>query len=476
MHTITVVALGPGSPDLLTLGALRQLKKAARVVLRTARHAAVPFLEGEGVKAESLDALHDSSPDFDALAGACADRVLELARKGAVTYAVADPARDETVRLLRERAGDAVRVLPGVAPEAHMLAQGAWAGQWMVSSAVGLAPHDAQQPLAVTELDGRALAGEVKLKLLPLYGDGARVLFFPPSEALWRKSVPIPLADLDRQPRYDHTAGFVVYPAPLLERTEFDAADLLAIMRRLRARDGCPWDREQTHLTLVKHLVEEANEAAAALLEEDWDAAADELGDVMLQLAFHAVVGEEQGTMEWGSFLRAICGKLIRRHPHVFGESHAGDAAEALTRWEEAKGKENRPGEGPGDRMDAVPKGLAPLLYAEKVQKIAAKVGFDWHSAGDALSKVGEEAQELREAMETGANVQEELGDLLFSAVNVARLLGMSADEALRLASGKFVRRFKSMEISIKNDKKIPDALTDLDFEVYWNRSKTEKP
>ncbi len=474
MHTITVVGLGPGSPDLLTLGALRQLRKAKKVVLRTAIHGAAQFLADEGVQWESLDALHETSPDFDALARACADRVLEIAHKGAVTYAVADPARDETVRMLRGEAGEFVRVLPGVGMDGHLATLGA-VGGILVSSAAGLNVSSAQHPLAVTELNDRVLAGDVKLKLLPYYGESARVAFFPPSEGTYRKSVNIALSDVDRQPKYDHTAGFIVHPQPLLEKTTFDAQDLLAVMRRLRARDGCPWDAEQTHETLIKHLIEEANEAAAALMEEDWAAAEDELGDVLLQVAFHATIGEERGTMDWGGFLRAICQKLIRRHPHVFGDSQAGDAAQALARWEEAKALEKKEPQGPGEKMEAVPKGMAPLLYAEKVQKVAAKVGFDWANAQDALLKIGEEAGELKSAMDTGENVQEELGDLLFAAVNVARLLGLSADEALRRASRKFVTRFVRMENLIKKDEKHLNMLTALDFEVYWNRSKTEK-
>lgn len=473
MHTITVVALGPGSPDLLTIGALKQMKSARNVVLRTSRHPAVPFLEGEGIRMQSLDELYGESGDFDAFTEAAVNRLMSLAERYALTYAVPDPGRDETVRMLNQKAGEKVRLLPGVPLEAPLLIRHGLNRQTLVSSAAGLIVHNAQQLLAVVELDSRALAGEVKLKLLPKYGETAEVMFYPPSAALARKGFRMQLVDLDRQPRYDHTCGFVIFPFPLLERSRFDAEDLLAIMRRLRARDGCPWDHEQTHQSLAKHLVEEANEAACALLDSDWAAVADELGDVFLQLAFHAVIGEEQATITWEDMLQAVCEKLIRRHPHVFGDGMARTAEEALSSWNDVK-KQERGSASAAERMAEVPRGLAPMIRAEKVQKIAAKVGFDWTKPEEALDKVLEEARELMEALKTGQNAPEELGDLLFSVVNTARLMDQSADLALHYATEKFISRFSWMEKAINSDKKSLNLLTINEIGVYWERSKTE--
>ena len=473
MHTITVLGLGPGSPDLLTIGALKQMKSASKVVLRTARHPAVPFLRGEGIRIQSLDELYGENDDFDTLTEAAVNKLLQMAEKAALTYAVADPGRDETVRLLFLKAGEKVRLLPGVALEAPIIIRHVLNQQVLASSATGLVVHDAQQLLAVVEVDSKALAGAVKLKLLPKYGESAEVVFYPPSTALARKGIPMQLVDLDRQPRYDHTCGFVIFPTPLLDRSRFDAEDLLAIMRRLRGRDGCPWDHAQTHQTLAKHLVEEANEAACALLDSDWAAAADELGDVFLQLAFHAVIGEEQATITWEDMLQAVCQKLIRRHPHVFGKETAGTAEEALSSWNAVK-KQEHGATSLGEQMAEVPKGLAPLLRAEKVQKIAAKVGFDWEKPEEALDKVHEEAQELMEALKTGRSAPEELGDLLFSVVNTARLMELSADQALHFATEKFISRFSWMEKAVNSDKKSLNLLTINEIGVYWERSKTE--
>lgn len=473
MHTITVVALGPGSPDLVTLGALKQMKKAKKLLLRTSRHGAAELLAEENIVYNSLDSLYEQSVDFDAFAENAVKAVMLLAQSFAVTYAVADPAGDVTVSLLKARSGNHVRILPGVPLSAPFLASALPNLPLLVSSAVDLRVVNAQQPLCVFELDNRVLAGEVKLKLLPKYGESAQVKFFPPSETSSRKYSEISLTELDRQPHYNHTAGFVILPKPMLERTRFDTEDLLALMRRLRAKDGCPWDREQTHQTLAKYLVEEANEAACALLDEDWEEAADELGDVFLQLAFHAVVGDEYGTFSWEDMLRAICLKLIRRHPHIFGDQKLNTAEEVLVNWDRIK-KEERGGAEPGQRMEQVPRGLASLLRAEKVQKLAAKAGFDWNKPEEALEKVHEEADELLKALLSGRGALEELGDLFFSCVNTARLMGISADQAIHFTTEKFIKRFIWMENAIKNDEKDWNLLTSNEIGVYWERSKAE--
>ena len=471
MNPITVVALGPGSPDLLTLGAMRALKAAPRVLARTARHAVLDWLKAEGLRFGSLDSLYRESADFDAFTEAAVGRLLALAEEGPLCYTVADPSADETVRLLIARAPDAVTVLPGVPLAAPMAAASGVCQPLTMSGAVGLVVHNAQFPLCVTELNSRALAGEVKLKLLHKYGEGARLLFFPPGEGPRRQGLDILLEDLDRQPAYDHTAGLVIFPLPLLSRTRFDAEDLLAIMRSLRAPDGCPWDRKQTHQSLARYLVEEANEAAGELLEGNWDGAAEELGDVFLQLAFHAVVGEQYATFGWEDMLAAICLKLIRRHPHVFGDLKLGTAEEVLVNWDRIKEAEKKAG-GLSGEVDAIPRSLAPLTRAEKIQKVAGKAGLDWEGALDALQKVPEEAAELHEALHGEGAAEEELGDLLFSCVNVARLMGVSADQALQNAVDKFASRLKWIENAVISDKKSLNLLTSKEIGVYWERSK----
>lgn len=476
MKTITVVALGPGSPDFLTLGAFDALKKSKNLVLRTRKHAVADMLKKEGIAFDTLDSLYDSSEDFDDFVSGAVDALTKQAAKKPLVYAVTDPMQDETVSRLIKIGKDQVRLLPGVPLSGPLTAACQVVAPVVATSATDLVVVDAQRPLAVTELNSRLLAGEVKLRLLPYYGADAQLLFFPPSKAATRSFVPLSLSDLDRQDKYDHTAGFVLLPAPLTQKTAFDVSDLMRIMRILCGRDGCPWDRKQTHLSLIPYLIEEAHEAAAALAEEDYEQAFDELGDVLLQVAFHATVGEEQGTMSLPDITTAICSKLIRRHPHVFADVSADTAEKVLVNWENIKKQER--GETNtektlGERMEQVQKGLPPLLRADKVQALASKVGFDWDRAEEALEKVTEEALELRAALNEGGNAMEELGDLLFSCVNTARLMGVSADQSLHLATEKFIKRFQWMEKALKTDKKDWNLLTSKEIGVYWERSKT---
>ena len=449
MHPITIVSLGPGAPDLLSINALNALKTAKQVVLRTADHGAVALLKDEGIAFTSLDDLRDASEDFEQFNQGAVSAILDLALKDSLVYAVADATMDETVRRLKETAGPDITILPGIPLSAPFLASALPEQPVIITSAINLQISNAQQPLCVVELANAALAGDVKLKLLEKYGENAPVLFFPPSEAAIRPSIQFPLTELDRQADYDHSCGFIVYPVPLIKRTQFDPEDLLAIMRILRSKNGCPWDREQTHVSLAKYLLEEANEAACALVEEKWDEAAEELGDVFLQLAFHAVVGEEHSTFTWEEMLFEICTKLIRRHPHVFADKVVSTSSDVLTQWDQIKQQERKETE-TGHRMLGVPKGLSPLLRAEKVQKLASKDGFDWDTPVEALEKVHEEAEELKQALLSGGDAVDELGDLLFSCVNTARLMNVSVDRAIHLATEKFIKRYIWMGKTIK--------------------------
>lgn len=471
MHNITIVSLGPGAADHLTLGGLNALKGARQLLLRTRRHAAVPYLEEQGLTFDSLDGLYEHSEDFEAFAAAAVQDLLARAEKGPLCYAVADPTQDETVRRLRPLCGEQLTVLPGVMLEAPLLARQDPERPLVITDAMHLAVYDAQRPLCLTELNSRALAGDCKLKLLEHYDADSVLYFFPPGEGRKRRCVKTTLEELDRQPRYDHTAGAMVLPKAPYEKDRYDVQDLVSIMRRLRAPDGCPWDREQTHRSLSRYLVEEANEAAQAIALEDWAALTDELGDVLLQVVFHATVGEETGTMTLNDISSAICRKLIRRHRHIFGDDVAPTAQAVSDNWDKIK-EEERGKMTAGQKMRALPASLPSLLRAVKVQEAARKVGFDWDDPLEALAKVPEEAQELLAEAQAGRDPAEEMGDLLFACVNVARLLGCDPDEVVNKSTEKFIKRFEWMENALKKDQKASKCLTLEEWGIYWDRSK----
>jgi ATP diphosphatase len=221
---------------------------------------------------------------------------------------------------------------------------------------------------------------------------------------------------------------------------------LLDIMARLRTPGaGCPWDLEQTFATIAPYTIEEAYEVADAIERNDLPALQDELGDLLLQVVFHARMAEEAGAFDFGGVVAAISAKMIRRHPHVFAAADAENAGAVKRQWDDIKAEERKARPGPDSALDGVPNALPALMRAEKIQRRAARVGFDWRDAAEVFAKVEEELVEVRAAA-TSAERKEEIGDLLFAVVNLARHTEIDAETALRDATRKFERRFHGVE------------------------------
>ena len=248
---------------------------------------------------------------------------------------------------------------------------------------------------------------------------------------------------------------------------------LVAIVARLRAPGGCPWDREQTHASLRGGLLEEAYEVVTAIDAADDENLREELGDLLLQSVFHAQIAAEEGRFDFDAVARGIADKLIRRHPHVFGEDHCADSAAVLQRWDEIKRAEK--GDQPAESvLDGVPGGFAALIRAEKVQKKAAKVGFDWDAAAPVIAKVREELAEMEAALAAGEPdaLEDEIGDLLFSVVNLARKLRIDAEAALHRATNKFITRFRAVEALARDRSLVLEKLTLAELDVLWDEIK----
>ena len=251
----------------------------------------------------------------------------------------------------------------------------------------------------------------------------------------------------------------------------YNVEDLRQIVALLRAPGGCPWDGAQTHESLRRNFIEEAYEVAEAIDEASPAHLKEELGDVLLQVLFHASIEEDAGRFNLDEVADGICKKLIFRHPHVFGGADARDSNKALTTWEEQKRAEKGQ-KTAGDTLDAVARSLPALMRAEKLQDKARKAGFDWPEAGPALDKLSEEVSELRQAAEEGTNPQEELGDVLFAAVKVGRFLGVDSELTLHAACEKFIGRFRRMEALAGG------SLEGLDLprlEELWARAKEQE-
>lgn len=249
--------------------------------------------------------------------------------------------------------------------------------------------------------------------------------------------------------------------------------DLIKIIKRLRQPDGCPWDKVQTHDSIKKDLIEESYEAIDALENGTDKDFANELGDVLLQVAFHSVLASERNAFDFGDVLNEVCTKLISRHTHVFGKDNAGNVEEALTNWERNKKKEKGLDTFTQALKD-VPKHYPALMRAKKVQKKAAGVGFDWTDIKDVYSKLYEEIDELKDAQECGdsAMVEEEMGDLLFAVVNLSRFLGVDAETALTSGCNKFIRRFEKMENTARDRGLDFESLSLDEMDKLWEEIK----
>ena len=368
MHQITVISLGAGHRDQLTLGALDAMKKAKRLILRTGETDAAAFLREQGLQFETLDALHEESEDFDAFIAAAAEQVKRAAARTNMVYAVLDATDDETVAALMRLYPDNVHMGAGMPLYAPLLQAAGAQLPARICSATSLTVPSTQDGLLVTEMNTRQLAGECKLKLSGWYGDEMQVLFFPPAKTSKREFIRIPLYEIDRQMRYDHTAAVYLPPVELMKRERYDLWDLARVLRRLRGENGCPWDRQQTHETLSRYLIEEAYETAQAVHEEDWEHVAEELGDVLLQVFFQSDIGAQYGTFELSDVTTSICRKMLARHTHIFGSTHCDTAEEVAQSWEKLK-QEQRGNRTVSAVLADVSADLPALLRAEKMLK-----------------------------------------------------------------------------------------------------------
>lgn len=342
-QNITVVSLGPGDPELLTAQSLNTMKKAKRLIFRTAQHPVCAALTEAGVQSTSLDDYYDRYEDFDEMHRDMAKALWAEAEHHAVVFAVLDAGTDGAVRELRaQQPQDAVlRILPGVTLADACIAQ--LPGNLAPIGALRTIPAedavtaaaDPTTPLLITEIWNRSLACDLKLRLCDVYGDELPTVLFPSTVKTNRKPQNIQLWEMDRLHTYDHTVCLYLPAVPLQQRTRYSFQDLQSIMHQVRRQ--CPWDREQTHQTLRRYLIEEAYEAVGAVDEGDMDHLADELGDVLLQVAFHADIAESAYEFTMQDITTAIVHKMLYRHAHIFGNVHCDTPEEVADSWENSR-------------------------------------------------------------------------------------------------------------------------------------------
>lgn len=481
---IRIVGLGPGSKESITMGTFQLLKNSENVFFRTEIHPNVEYLRELGVKFSTYDNKYENLDSFDRVYEEIAKDLIQRHKTlGDIVYAVPGHpmVAEKSVSILIELCKDEnvyVEILPAISFVDAIMES------LKIDPINGIKIIDAfdiqnqildkRVGTIITQVYNKFIASEVKLRLMEYFNDNMEIYFIRAAGVRESESIrKIFLYELDRQEDIDHLTSIYI-PKDLDSSKDF--YDLLEIMDVLRGEGGCPWDREQTHESLKRYLIEECYEVIEAIDEQDDTKLIEELGDVLLQVVFHSQIGKEDGYFNIGDVIKGICIKLIERHPHVFGKVKVSDSDEVLYNWDEIKKKEKGL-ETYTDELKHVARSLPALIRSEKIQKKAAKVGFDWEDADPALEKVIEECDEVKQVYkaQNREKIVEEVGDLIFSTVNVARLLDIDPEVALNYTIDKFISRFSYIEQkSLEMGKKITD-MTLEEMDKLWEMSKNTK-
>ena len=481
MGKITIIGLGPGNFGLITLDTWEKITSTDKLILRTAIHPTVAELDKRNVVYTACDDFYEKCASFEEVYNNIAEKLITEAKKGLnVVYAVPGSplVAEKTVVIIRDKAKEAnveLEIMPGMS-FMEVLYQ-----RLNIDPIDGLTILDAadldnlpseEMPsaLVITQVYNQHVASDTKLTLMEHYPEDYPVTFIRNLSLPDEEIRQIPLYELDRQPNIDHLTSLYIGKMPKHEET-FDLSPLEDVIQTLRSPGGCPWDIVQTHKSLRRNLIEEVYEVIEAIDLENKDLLCEELGDLLMQVVFHARMAEEAGMFSMQDVIDGITEKLIRRHPHVFGDINVKDADEVLKNWEEIKRAEKK------DRksvLDGVPKDLPSLMAAYKLQHKASKVGFDWPDIDPVWDKLHEEVNELEEATVDSSTerMEEELGDVLFTIVNLARFLKIDPEIALTAANRKFKRRFSYIENKVKDKQQKWEQLTLLDLDDLWQEAK----
>ncbi|MBZ0289537.1 MAG: nucleoside triphosphate pyrophosphohydrolase [Anaerolineae bacterium] len=478
--TLTIVGLGPGEIDDLSRRAWRTLKEAKTVYLRTSQHNCVPCLPQTGAVYHSFDSLYETHEKFEDVYAAIVAQVMEAARAGDVVYAVpGDPLVGEftVIQLTQQAKAENIplQIVNGISfvePSMALLGVDAMNGLQILDGIAVAALHhppiNPDYPALLGQVYSAAVASNVKLTLMNQYPDEFVVTLIHAAGTEDAVVEQVPLFEIDRSPHIRHTTA--LYVPALGQMSSFE--QFQEIIAHLRAPEGCPWDRKQTHDSLRQYLIEETYETLAAIEAGDTHSLYEELGDVLLQIVLHTQIAIDDGEFHMSDVLRHVNAKMIRRHPHVWGDVSVNGAEQVVTNWEALKRQEKTDqGKAHESLLDSIPKALPALLLAHQYQARAAKVHFDWERVDDVIAKVREEIEEVI-AAQTDAERAEEIGDLLFVLVNWARWLKVEPETALREANAKFYRRFRYIEEQLaEQGKELADSnLAEMD--TLWNGAK----
>lgn len=480
---ITIIGLGTGRSHNWTLAAYHILNNADEIYLRTTHHPSIIDIEAVTHSFDDFTSQHDNHLQTNQ---AIAEEIVRLGqRQQGVIYAVpGHPTFDEPttplIRSLAETHNIPVTIIPGLSllqATITALKIDAPGNLQLVQTAelIGLhhPPLETDRPAMITHLSQNIVAN-VQKTLSNAYPDNFQITIVQNAGAESEHTWECELSRLNAQPYSDNAFTSLYLPAAPLQSGFSTFQETIA---HLRAPDGCPWDREQTHQTLRPYLLEEAYEVLEALDTNDPVALAEELGDLLLQIVLHTQIAIDSGEFKMGAVIDHINRKLIRRHPHVFGDLNVSSASEVTTNWEAIK-KAEKAAKGQSDEkasaLDGVPDALPALAQAMTISKRAVRVGFEWPNIEGVLDKIIEEAKEITEANDE-KHLESEIGDLLFSAVNLARWRGIDAETALRTTNARFSRRFKKMEALAAEQSRSLANMSIEEMDALWEQAKQQE-
>lgn len=467
---ITVVGLGRREGDLSLNGAVA-IDNAQVVFVKTALTDTYKFFEGK--PHETLDNFYENAEDFDDLDNKIAEYLFAFKDKNVVYCVNGNGSDDRSVIALKKLCD--VKIIAGVSRELAVLSNHP-ATSVVKVSAYDIAgdkafSYDKTKPLVVVDIDSEYIAGEVKEILARVVGEECEITFFKGEQEKL-----ILAYELDRQNEFDYECGVYVSPFEITDKQEYNFGDLLRIMQRLRGKNGCEWDKAQTHESIRKNLIEEAYELVEAIDNQDIENIIEESGDVILQGVFHTVIGEDEGEFCANEVLTHLCNKLVTRHTHIFGDVVANNADEALKAWEAAKAKEKSQ-DSLQSKIEGVAKALPSLQKAAKYQKYLAKAGMDFENLEQIKEKIIEEVQEVFAAKmsDDSRALEMECGDLLFAVVNLLRKLNIDGEVALNRACAKFESRVKYMDNKCAKQGKSIKDLSVEEQENLWQEAKANE-
>lgn len=486
MNKLYIVGLGPGSVDALTLGAINRIHSGKAHFLRTFKHPSVEYFNDNNIPFKSFDDIYDTKNTFEEVYNTIVfELILAVEKHGEINYYVpGNPmVAEKTVQLLIDSFDkEEIEIVSGISfiePVLEIVNKDPIDGLKILDG-IGIVSSDVDinSHLIISQVYNKRLMSELKLILMETYPDEYKVTLIHNAGISGKQVIEnIPLYEIDHSKNIGALTSLFI---PKLKKEEYpiyDYNDITNIMKKLRSGDGCPWDREQDHLSIRAAILEEAYELVEALNENDLEHIVEELGDLLLQVVFHTQIALEEGEFNPISVTTSLANKLITRHPHVFFQKGVDNFKEVVYNWDEIK-YQSRNISQLSEKLRNIPK-LPALMKSYKAQEKAAQIGFDWEDIFGSSDKIREELREVLEAYNLNGKgdfeLEGEVGDLLFAVVNLSRFLEINPELALGRTTNKFIQRLEIMEYKAKE---MGILLKDMNLEQLdnlWDLAKEDE-